>query len=123
MLVNINVSEPKTPEDPDSPLSFSMEGTPDQPPAALIPFFWSPELELHSGREHLSERGWRTIARRRCRRASSSSPRLTNGQAYFSAIPAAFEPREGEWLLVPMYHIFGSDELSLPAPGIRRTRG
>ena len=30
----------------------------------------------------------------------------------------AFAPREGEWLLVPMYHIFGSDELSLSAPGI-----
>ena len=42
VLVNIDVSEPKPPDDPDSPLSFSMEGTPDQPPAALIPFFWSP---------------------------------------------------------------------------------
>jgi NADH-quinone oxidoreductase subunit G len=45
------------------------------------------------------------------------SPR--NGQAYFSAIPASFQPRESEWLLVPMYHIFGSDELSLQAPAIR----
>ena len=42
MLANIDVSEPKPPDDPDSPLAFSMEGTPDQPPAALIPFFWSP---------------------------------------------------------------------------------
>jgi NADH-quinone oxidoreductase subunit G len=42
MLANIDVSEPKPHVDPDSPLSFSMEGTPDQPPAALIPFFWSP---------------------------------------------------------------------------------
>ena len=41
-LVNINISEPKTPDDPDSALSFSMEGTQDKPPAALIPFFWSP---------------------------------------------------------------------------------
>ena len=42
MLANITVHEPKPPEDFDSPLSFSMEGNPDQPPAALIPFFWSP---------------------------------------------------------------------------------
>ena len=42
MLANISVHEPKPPEDPDSPLSFSMEGYPDEPPAALIPFFWSP---------------------------------------------------------------------------------
>ena len=41
-LVNITISEPKPPEDPDSPLSYSMEGTPEKPPAALIPFFWSP---------------------------------------------------------------------------------
>jgi NADH-quinone oxidoreductase subunit G len=46
-------------------------------------------------------------------------PSPKNGQTYFSAIPAAFQPRESEWLLVPMYHIFGSDELSLHAPAIR----
>ena len=42
MHANISVHEPKPPDDPDTPLSFSMEGTPDQPPGALIPFFWSP---------------------------------------------------------------------------------
>ena len=42
MLANISVHEPKPPDDPDSPLSFSMEGNPDQPPSALLPFFWSP---------------------------------------------------------------------------------
>ena len=39
MLANISVHEPKPPDDPDTPLSFSMEGTPDEPPGALIPFF------------------------------------------------------------------------------------
>jgi NADH-quinone oxidoreductase subunit G len=42
MLANITVHEPKPPDDPDSPLVFSMEGNPDQPPAALQPFFWTP---------------------------------------------------------------------------------
>jgi NADH-quinone oxidoreductase subunit G len=45
-------------------------------------------------------------------------PAARNGYSYFTAVPSAFQPREGEWLLVPMYHIFGSDELSLSAPGI-----
>src|SRR5262249_56925760 len=45
-------------------------------------------------------------------------PAAANDHFYFSAVPAAFQSREGEWLLVPMYHIFGSDELSLSAPGI-----
>jgi NADH-quinone oxidoreductase subunit G len=45
-------------------------------------------------------------------------PPRANDQSYFGAIPEAFEPREEEWLLVPMYHIFGSDELSLSARSI-----
>jgi NADH-quinone oxidoreductase subunit G len=45
-------------------------------------------------------------------------PAAANGQPNFSAVPPAFKPREGEWLLLPMFHIFGSDELSLSAPGI-----
>ena len=33
-------------------------------------------------------------------------------------LPPAFQPRAGEWLLVPRFHIFGSEELSREAPGI-----
>ena len=42
MLANITVHESKPPEDPDSPLSFSMEGYDGQPPAPLISRYWSP---------------------------------------------------------------------------------
>jgi NADH-quinone oxidoreductase subunit G len=38
--------------------------------------------------------------------------------AYFDNIPAGFEPCAGEWLLLPLHHIFGSEELSILAPGI-----
>ena len=41
--------------------------------------------------------------------------------AYFTAIPAAFARREAEWLIVPIEHIFGSEELSLQSPRRRRT--
>jgi len=117
MLANINVSEPKPPDDPDSPLSFSMEGTPDQPPAALIPFFWSPGWNsIQATNTYQKEVGGPLRGGDAGVRIFESTP--ANGQSYFSAIPPAFEPREGEWLLVPMYHIFGSDELSLSAPGI-----
>jgi NADH-quinone oxidoreductase subunit G len=118
VLVNIDISEPKTPDDPDSALSFSMEGTPEQPPAALIPFFWSPSWNsIQAVNTYQKEIGGPL-------RGGDAGVRLfeaasMNGQSYFSAIPPAFQPREGEWLLVPMYHIFGSDELSVAAPGIR----
>jgi NADH-quinone oxidoreductase subunit G len=39
---NLAVSEPKPADDPNAPLSFTMEGYPSQPPAALTSFFWSP---------------------------------------------------------------------------------
>ncbi len=43
---NISVHEPKPPDDPDSPLAYSMEGMevnpPRQPPAALLPRIWAP---------------------------------------------------------------------------------
>ena len=117
MLVNINVSEPKPPDDPDSPLSFSMEGTPDKPPAALIPFFWSPSWNsIQATNTYQKEIGGPLRGGDAGVRMFEPTP--ANGPSYFSAIPRAFEPREGEWLLVPMYQIFGSDELSLSAPAI-----
>jgi NADH-quinone oxidoreductase subunit G len=118
-LVNIDISEPKTPEDPDSALSYSMEGTPDQPPAGLIPFFWSPSWNsIQAVNTYQKEIGGPL-------RGGDAGVRLfeppgTNGQPYFRAIPPAFRPREAEWLLVPMFHIFGSEELSLSAPGIAK---
>lgn len=117
MLVNINVSEPKPPDDPDSPLSFSMEGTSEKPPAALIPFFWSPSWNsIQATNTYQKEIGGPIRGGDAGVRILEPAP--ANGHSYFNTIPPAFEPRDGEWLLVPMYHIFGSDELSLSAPGI-----
>jgi len=117
MLANINVSEPKPPDDPDSPLSFSMEGTPAKPPGALIPFFWSPSWNsIQAVNTYQNEVGGPLKGGDAGVRILE--PARANGQSYFGTIPAAFEPREEEWLLVPMFHIFGSDELSLSAPGI-----
>jgi NADH-quinone oxidoreductase subunit G len=42
MNANIAVSEKKLPEDQDSPLAFSMEGQPENPPSSLVPFYWTP---------------------------------------------------------------------------------
>jgi NADH-quinone oxidoreductase subunit G len=117
MLANISVSEPKPPDDPDSPLSFSMEGTSAKPPGALIPFFWSPSWNsIQAVNTYQNEVGGPLQGGDAGVRIFE--PARANGQSYFGTIPAAFEPREEEWLLVPMYHIFGSDELSLSAPGI-----
>jgi NADH-quinone oxidoreductase subunit G len=117
MNANVSVHEPKPPDDSDSPLAFSMEGYPDQPPPALIPFFWSP--------------GWNSIQATNFYQKEIAGPlrggdpgvRLIESAAeksdgYFTRVPAAFVPREDEWLIVPAYHIFGSEEQSRHAPAI-----
>jgi len=117
MTADVDVHEPEPPPDPDSPLAFSMEGYPGQPPAPLIPRYWAPgwnssaalgrfQIEV-GGPLHGGDPGRRLVA-----------PAPAEGSPYFKDVPAAFVPREGEWLVVPAWHIFGSEELSVLAPGI-----
>jgi NADH-quinone oxidoreductase subunit G len=115
ITANISVVEPKPPYDPDSALAFSMEGTPNQPPPALQPFFWSPGWNsIQSVNKFQSEVG-------EALRGGDPGVRLfepSRSGAYFTTIPAAFARRQTEWLAVPIEHIFGSEELSLRAPAI-----
>jgi NADH-quinone oxidoreductase subunit G len=116
MLAQISVHEPKPPEDPDSPLAFSMEGNPDQPPSALNPFFWSPAWNsIQAVNKFQSEIGGEL-------RGGDPGVRLIEpapgAASYFGEMPPSFQAREDEWLLVPIPHIFGSEELSRWAPGV-----
>ncbi|MDP4190039.1 MAG: NADH-quinone oxidoreductase subunit NuoG [Bacteroidota bacterium] len=117
MFANKSVHEPKPPEDIDSPLSFTMEGYRGKPPSSIIPFFWSPgwnsqqainkyQIEI-GGALHGGDPGKRLI-----------EPKSGKTPAFFTKIPQAFSPRNGDWFVVPVYHIFGSEELSVNAPGI-----
>jgi NADH-quinone oxidoreductase subunit G len=118
MHANVDVHEPKPPDDPDSPLSFSMEGYEGQPPAALIPRFWAPHWNsiqsLNKFQEEIAgplrggDPGQRLI-----------EPAEVDVNSYFQRIPAAFKPQDDQWLVVPIHHIFGSEELSALTPGIQ----
>jgi len=119
MLANINVSEPKPPSDLDSPLSFSMEGSPDQPPSALVPFAWSPGWNSYQAWNKFQEEIAGPL------RGGNPGVRLVESaaqpeQEYFRDVPAPFLPHDGEWLIVPVYHIFGSEELSIHSPGVKQ---
>jgi NADH-quinone oxidoreductase subunit G len=117
ILANISVHEPKPPDDPDSPLAFSMEGTLVQMPPALITEFWSPGWNSAQALNKFQSEvggpleggapGLRLI-----------EPGRAGRPAYFAAIPPAFEAKEGALLVVPLHHIFGSEELSVLTPGI-----
>src|SRR5262249_36493853 len=85
MWANIDVSEPKPPEDIDSPLSYSMEGTPDQPPAPLIPFFWKPGWNsIQATQMYQKEVAGRCAAAMRvCASSSPQRPTASSTSALF----------------------------------------
>ncbi|HEX2237449.1 MAG TPA: NADH-quinone oxidoreductase subunit NuoG [Gammaproteobacteria bacterium] len=117
MHANVSVHEPKPPVDPDTPLSFSMEGYHGRAePPATIPFFWAPAWNSNealnkfqdevAGPLHGRNPGVRLI-----------EPQPRERAHFFDKTPGSFVPRSdvvpGELLIIPLYHIFGSEELSI----------
>jgi NADH-quinone oxidoreductase subunit G len=117
MLANINVSEPKPPEDPDSALSYTMEGYKGMPPASLIPFYWAPGWNsVQSINKYQAEVGGPLQGGDPGKRLFAENAVTEN--TFQNNIPPIFKPSPGEWLLVPLPHIFGSEELSIYTPGV-----
>lgn len=119
MLANINVSEPKPPEDHDSGMSYTMEGSRALPPSTMIPYFWSPGWNsVQSVNKYQKEVG---AALRggdpgvRLLVATSDSP-----SNYFKEIPEKFRAIENQLWIVPVHHIFGSEELSSKSASVSK---
>jgi NADH-quinone oxidoreductase subunit G len=118
MHADLNVSEPKPPEDPDTPMSFSMEGFKGKPPATLIARYWSPGWNsVHALNKFQSEVGGPL-------RGGDPGQRLIepsrSGHAYFDPPAPSFHGSGAPWTCVPLYHLFGSEEMSALSPGIRQ---
>lgn len=118
MTANVSVHEPKPPSDPDTPLSYTMEGYYGEAPGALLPFSWAPRWNSHQqaitkfqdevgGHLRGGDPGVRLF-----------EPAPDARMPYFANIPQAFARKKGELLTIPLYHIFGSEPLSLLSPGI-----
>lgn len=116
MLAGQRVSEPQQPEDADSPLGFTMEGFPGAKPPALTPYYWAPgwnsNQSIHKFQQEINgplkggDPGIRLI-----------EPGEGVTPHWFPAAPEPI-PGQGDWLLLPAYHIFGSEELSAQAEPI-----
>jgi NADH-quinone oxidoreductase subunit G len=108
---NITVSEPKLLQDPDSSLAFSMEGQPENPPSSLVPFYWIPGWNsVQAMSNYLDELNGSM-------KGGDPGIRLiepTEGQiySYFNISSQTLGRRTNEWLIVPVYQIYGSEELS-----------
>lgn len=115
----VSVNEPKPEQDPDSPLTFSMEGQPEKPPSSLVPFYWTPGwnsvqamysyLDEPNGSMKGGDPGIRLIEK-------VSNPEYS----YFDNIPGDSAKSADEWQLFPVYRIFGSEELSSVGPAVRQ---
>jgi len=113
------VSEPGVSQDPDSPLAFSMEGRQENPPSSLVPFYWTPGwnsvqamynyLDEPNGSMRGGDPGIRLI--------ESGEERYNT---YFEINHQAPEYQKDELLVIPVYLIFGSDELSSAASAISK---
>ena len=117
MHADVSVHEPAPPPDGDSPLAHSMEGTPLQPPAALLARCWQPAWNSPNAVSWLQQRTDGPLRGGPAGRKLLAAPRRDVPE-YFAEVPPAFVPVSGEWLFLPAYHCFGSDELSVHTPGV-----
>jgi NADH-quinone oxidoreductase subunit G len=112
-----DLHEPKPPHDPDSILTFSMEGYPAPPSPAVLNHYWAPGWNSVQALNRFQEEVGGPL------RGGEPGARLieaTTGPApeYNAAVPGPFRAGAGEALVVPAHHLFGSEELSAMAPAV-----
>ena len=116
ITAHLDVHEPQPPDDSDSPLAFSMEGAPEAPPP-LIARFWAPQWNsIQALNKFQMEVGGPLRGGDPGRRLIE--PVHNAAAAYATEIPAAFAARPDLWLVLPAWHIHGSEELSVHSPGV-----
>ncbi len=114
-LADRTVHEAPPPDDPDSPLAFSMEGYRGQPPSPLIPHFWAPRWNSQQAvNKFQSEVGGPLAGGDPGVRLFEPGPR----RPYYTRIPEAFKADRQRLRLLPIHEVFGSDELSRQAPAV-----
>ncbi len=112
-----SMREPEPPADPDSPLSFTMEGFGELAPGLMLPRYWAPGWNsvqaLHKFQQEVAgplrggDPGRRLV-----------EPGARAEISYFKEPPSAYRPVPDRWLLIALPCLMGCDELSVLAPGI-----
>ena len=117
-----NVKESQPPADADTPFSFSMEGSQLQPPPALIPRYqtrgWNSiqALAFFQNQPGGSLRGGESGRRLIEPAEAGSGPGFRELPAEVAETPSS--PADGQYLAVPLHHLFGSEEQSSLAPAV-----
>ena len=128
MNADRTVHEPAPPADPDAPLTYSMEGTRRQPLPVLNPRYWAPGWNsvqsLNKFQQEVGgplrggDPGLRLFDPLDSEPAASSAPppyvELSLGEEVASG------NGDGGFTVVPLPHVFGSEELSAKAEAVAR---
>lgn len=111
-----NVAETAPPEDRDSPLAFTMEGEQRAVPPSLNSRYWAPGWNsVQALTKYQVEAGGMLWGGESGRRLIEPVPESAGG-APDAVFPAPFAIKHGEWLAVPLHHLYGSEELSMLSP-------
>jgi NADH-quinone oxidoreductase subunit G len=94
-----------------------MEGDHRNVPPPLLPQIWAPRWNSNQALNKFQEEVGGPL-RDQTIGPSLIQPRGDGSVWIGAAVPQAFEPRPGEWLVLPRYEIFGGDELSAFAPAL-----
>ncbi len=111
MRADISVHEPKQPDDPESPLTYSMEGEGTRVPPALRAFTWYPGWNSNQSINKFQDETGGHL------RDGDPGVILFHGASTLPPCTPA-EPKSVEVTFVPRWHIFGSEELSDRSPEI-----
>jgi NADH-quinone oxidoreductase subunit G len=119
MRANIAVHEPRAPQDPGSALAFSMEGySGPGEPSALIPYAWSPGWNSPQSWNKFQDEVGGAL------RGGDAGIRLfepgEQSPGTSAALPPAAAPGAGEFIVVPLQHLYGTEELSMRAEVVAR---
>jgi NADH-quinone oxidoreductase subunit G len=110
LLANTSVAESPNPVDPDSALAFSPEGiqTPREQP--LVARYWAPGINSVQAVSKYHGDPPAVLVKGEAGAEAAENPG--------AGAPAAFASHASEWLVMPLHHIFGSEELSTLSPSV-----
>jgi len=117
MRANLDVHEPRQPQDPDSAFAFSMEGySGSSEDRQQIPFAWSPGWNSPQAWNKFQDEVGGHL------RAGDPGVRLFDAPSdrldWFT-VPAVQAIAAGRWQVVALHHLFGSDETSSRAAPVQ----
>ncbi|MDP4224516.1 MAG: molybdopterin-dependent oxidoreductase, partial [Bacteroidota bacterium] len=111
MTANVDVHEPKPPEDDDSPLAFSMEPFKGPGSPYLNPYYWSPGWNsVQATIKYIDEPDGNVAGGNPGVLLLSYKAEFSND--YYRDAPVSFKPAADKMYFVRIDLIFGSEELS-----------